>query len=202
MTITKSRVGRFILQTILPIFCSVLVGFVFYQGQVFDRHYGAFQFLWSAGVASVFYYVLVYIRSRDAFVALILLFFLTLLTTESTRPAFILRDIFYVGAIGITIFTYFKYFREHALLNYAYPPFVLAGIYAVVSMSASEIHLAIIRILAMEDTGGDLLSLATTTAFFGVLIGFGVGTGITINEKLAGIKKAKDTIAAADGNTS
>jgi hypothetical protein len=190
MAISKSRIGRFILESILPILCSVLIGFVFYQGHVLDRHYGAFQFLWSAGVASIFYYLLLYVRPRDAFLGLAILFFLTLLTTESTQHALNLRDIFFVGAICITIFTYFKYFREHRLHDYAYPPLMLAGLYAIIYMSASEINLAIIQIFAMENTVGDYLNIATTTAFFGVFIGFGVGIGITINEKLAGFRSA------------
>jgi hypothetical protein len=197
MTASGSRVQQFILQSIVPILCSVVIGFVFYQGHVFDRHYGAYQFLWSGVVASVFYYLLVYLGRRDAFLGLLLLFFLTLLTTESTRPAFILRDIFYTGAIGISIFTYFRYFRGSRVPNYANPPFVLAGLYAVAYIIVAEIHFAIIRGLAMENTGGSAISLASTTAFFGVLIGFGVGAGIAINEKLASRRRSEENLGSA-----
>lgn len=188
MITSRSRVQQFLCQSVVPIICSVLIGFIFYQSHVFNRHYGAFQFVWSSVVASVFYYLLGYLRTRDAFLGLLLLFFLTLLTTESTRFAFILRDIFYVGAIGISIVTYFKYFRDKRRDNRAYPPFVLAGIYAVVYMIASEIHLAIIQTFAMENTGGDVVSLASTSAFYGVLVGFAVGAGIAVNEELSRVQ--------------
>ena len=197
MANSKSSVQQFLLQSILPVFCSVLVGFIFSQDHVFDPHYSAFQFLWNAVVASMFYYLLIFARSRDAVLGFTILFFVTFLTTGSTRLAFILRDTFYIGAIGLTIFIYFKYFRHHDIQNWTYPAFVLAGLYGVIYVAASELQLGIIRNLAMEHTGGDVISLASTSAYFGVLIGFAVGMGIALNEKLADLKKGQESIAAA-----
>ncbi len=186
MARARSKPEQFVLHSVVVILCTVAVGFVFYQDNVFNRHYGAFQFVWSGVVASVFYYLLVYVRPRDAGLGFIILLLLTFLTTESTRPAFILRDIFYVGGIGVSIFVYFKYFRKNLPLNYARSSFLLAGIYGIVSIITSEIHLGILRSLAMEDTGGNVVSLASATAFFGVLIGFAVGSGIALNERFFG----------------
>jgi hypothetical protein len=184
MAIAESKVQRFLLQSVVPVLCSVLIGFVFYGDRLFDRHYGAFQFLWSSVVASLFYYLLRYRKQREAFAGLIFLFFLTLLTTHSTSPAFLLRDVFYVGAIGASVFAYFRYFAGNGARSPAYPPFLLAGIYGVTYPVFSEIHLIMIRGLAMDSTGGNAISVASAAAFFGVLIGFGVGAGIAINEKL------------------
>ena len=197
MTTSTSKVREFILQAIVPILCSILVGFLFDQGQVFERRFTSFQFVWSAVVGSVFYYLLIHLRRRDAFLGFTLLVFLTFLSTESTRPAFILREIFYVGAIGLTIFVYYEYFRHNQVHNYAYPPFMLAGIYAVAYMTTSELHLAILRSLAADSIGASVVGLASTTAFFGVSIGFAIGAGIAINEKLSDVRKSRQNIAAA-----
>jgi len=185
MAISSSKVQEFIIKSIAPIFCSIVVGFVFYQWDVFNRYYTAFQFVWSGVVASMFYYLLIFLRPRDALLGFILLLFFTFLTTGSTRVAFILRDIFYSGGIGLSIFIYFKYFRPVAPPMYAYPAFMLAGIYGVVYIIASEIHLGILRAFLMEETGGTFLGVATSIAFFGVSIGFAVGCGIGLNEKLS-----------------
>ncbi len=186
MTKSRSKTEQFILHSIVPVLCTVAVGFVFYQENVFNRLYGAFQFVWSGVVASVFYYLLVYVRLRDAALGAIILLFLTFLTTASTRPAYILRDIFYVGGICVSIFVYFKYFRKDVPLNYARPAFLIAGIYGIVYIIVSEIYLGILRSFAMEDGGGNVVSLASTTAFFGVLIGCAVGSGIALNERFFG----------------
>jgi len=178
-----SKVQKFIQLSIVPILCSIIVGYIFHQENVFNRQFGAFQFLWSAVVASVFFYLLVFVRPRDAGIGAIILLFLTFLTTGSTRPAFILRDILYVAGIVSSIFVYFKYFRHDSPLNYTRSAFLLAGIYGIVNIIVTELHLGILRALAMEDTGGTVLSLASTTAYFGVLIGFAVGCGIALNER-------------------
>jgi hypothetical protein len=196
MVTSGSKVQQFLLHILAPIMCSIAVGFVFNQGDVFDRHYGAFQFVWSAVVAAVFYYLLVFVRFRDALLGFTLLFLFTFLTTESTRPAFILRDIFYVGGIGLAIFLYFHYVARSPAGNHAFTPFMLAGIYAIVYIIASEIHLGILRTFAMENTGGTIGSVASACAFFGVLIGFALGCGISLNDRLWGRSRATTNVAS------
>jgi len=196
MAPARSKVQKFILQSIVPILSSIVVGYIFHQDRVFDHHYAAFQFVWSAVLASLFYYFLVHLRLRDALLGFILLFLLTFITTESTRPAFILRDIFYAGGIGVTIYLYFTYFHRSSTGNDAYAPLMLAGMYAVVSIIASALHAGILRTFAMEETGGTIVSLASTSAYFGVLIGFAVGSGIRLNERIAEMQKSTGKRAA------
>jgi hypothetical protein len=179
-----SKVQQFLLHAIFPILCSVVVGYFFFQDGVFNRQHGAFQFLWSAVVASLFYYLLVYLRPRDAYLGLLVLFLLTLATTQSTRPAYILRDIFYVGTIGVSMLVYFKYFMKAASINLAFTALILAGIYGLAYGIAAEVHLAILQAFALESTGGTLRMIGFNSVGFGLWIGFAVGAGITIAEKI------------------
>jgi len=179
-----SKAQQFLLHAIVPVLCSVVVGYVFFQDGVFNREHGAFQFLWSAVVASVFYYLLVYLRPRDAYLGLLVLFLFTLVTTQSSRPAYILRDIFYVGTIGVTVVVYFRYFMKAANINAAFPALMLSGIYGVAYGIAAEIHLAILQAFAMESTGGTMRMIGFNTVGFGLWIGFAVGAGITLAERI------------------
>ena len=191
-----SKVQQLTLQTTVPIVCSIALGLIFFQGEIVQRHYPAFQFVWSGVVISVFYYLLLYVRPRDAVLGLLLLFFLTLLTTGSTQVAFIVRDIFYVGGMGATVFVYSRYFQQGSHLSYAYPGFTLAGIYGIISIASSQIDIWIMRYFAIEHMGGNTaLAVARTNGFFGVLIGFAVGCGIALNERLFNPKKI-GTVAA------
>ncbi len=191
MTTSGSKARQFILQSMIPILCSIFIGFVFFQGDVFNRHYSAFQFVWSGAVASLFYYMLVLARQRDAFYGFALLLILTFLITGSDQPTYIIRDILYAGDIGLTVFLYFKYFRQRSPFNCAYPAFMLAGIYGVVYIITAQINLGILRILSLHDTGENAVSLASTVAFFGVLIGFAVGFGIGLSERFFSASRNK-----------
>ena len=186
---SRGKLQQFGLQCIIPILCSMVVGFIFSGVNVFDPHYGAFQFVWSGVVASVFYYLLASVSLRDALLGFLLLFLLTFITTGSSQPAFIMRDILYIAGIGASVFVYFKYFRQALGLAYAYPPFMLAGIYAIFNIITLEFNSWIIRNFVIENAGGGFVGLASTGAHFGALIGFAVGGGIAINEKLPGNEK-------------
>ena len=189
-----SKVQSFILHALVPIICSIVVGYIFYQDEIFDRHYGSFQFVWSAVVASIFYYLLAYLRLRDALLGLLVLFLLTLVTTASTRPAYILRDIFYVAAIGASVFVYFTYFKSGASSNYGYTAVVLAGLYGLIYAVASVILLGVDQAIALEGIAGRMMTTTIhTTAGFGLLIGFAVGAGITIGDRLLSLRGQRVT---------
>jgi len=189
MSSKSSKVQQFIMHALVPMICSVVLGFVIYQDGVFNRQHGSFQFVWTGVVASIFYYLLVFMRSRDAYLGLFLLLLLTFVTTQSTRAAFILRDIFYIGAVGASIFIYFNYFRQSAHIHIAYPAVTLAGIYSIMYIVASEIHLGIVQTLDLGMTGASIVGIASSSAYFGVLIGFAVGSGIALAEKFFGKPK-------------
>jgi hypothetical protein len=189
MSRVTSSIQQFLLRCVAPVVCSIAIGYLLFEESVFDRHYGAFQFLWTAVVAASFYYLLLLARPRDAALGAVVLLFLTFLTTGSTHAAYILRDIFYWGGIIATVWLYVHYFRGDGSPAFDRPGFLLGGLYAITMIIASEIHLAVLRALSMETTGGTVVSLANTCAFFGVLIGFAVGSGFAINERFLGEKQ-------------
>lgn len=184
MTKQSSRVQQFFLHAIIPILCSVALGFILFRNGVFNRHQGSFQFIWSAVVASLFYYLLTNIRRRDAVLGFVVLLGLTFLTTGSTTFTWLLRDVLYTAAIGISVFLYFIYYRQYAKLHMFSPAILLAGIYGVVNVLASEILLWCNRNFALEGATWDVAGVASTGAFFGLLIGFAVGCGIILADKL------------------
>jgi len=187
-----SKVQQFIFHALVPIGCSILVGYMFFQDGVFNRLYGSFQFLWSAVVASVFYYLLVYLRPRDAYLGLLVLLLLTFVTTGSTRPAYILRDIFYVAAIGASVLVYFRYFKKGADLHYAYPAVILAGIYGLTYGLSAVVLVAVDQAFILEGMKETMATNAIHNAGgFGLWIGFAVGAGIAIADRMFSMRRHK-----------
>jgi hypothetical protein len=190
MTSQPSKIGRLFLQALIPILCSILLGFILFGADVFTPSNSTYQFVLTPVIASIFYFLLVLGNQRNAYAGLFVLFVLTLFMTHSTSGGaiYIVRDILYFAAIAGAIYLYFKYFSKHAHLNAFYSAITLAGLYAATYVVTSEINLAIVRLLVSGALPETVVSMATTAAFFGVFIGFAVGGGIMIAEKLFGAK--------------
>lgn len=190
---SSSKVQQFLLHAALPILCSVLIGFAFFHGEVFDRYRPTFQFVWSAVVASLFYNLLISVRSRDAWLGLVMLLFFTFVTTHSTRPTYLMRDVWYVAGIAAAILVYTGYFKQGGSLTPVVGPLVLAGLFAFCNMISSLAHFLIVSAFSDKFASYSILPLARNTAYYGAMIGFGVGVGITLADKLFG-----QTVGPAD----
>jgi hypothetical protein len=174
----------FIIGAFVPIICSCVIGFFFFQEGIFNHALPAFQYFWTAVVGAIFYNLLRTFRTRDAYLGLLILLFLTFATTQSTRFAFILRDIIYVAAIAATMIVYVRYFLPLAQSHPAHPAVILAGLYGLLYILGAEGQFAILRILGHENEGYAVVSVATTVGFFGLTIGFALGAGFSITERI------------------
>ena len=185
MTTTTAKLQQLPFYCVAPVACSVVIGLIVAHGRVFHLHSTAFQFVANSIIAAVFYYLLVLSSRRNAYFGLVLLFVLAVLTTRSTRPALILRDLLAVGGIGLSMLLYHRYFRDLVDLKFFYPPILLAGIYGVVNLITSELNFQMVRMFSPAPLSASFMSVAGQSVFLGVLIGFAVGCGIALNERFA-----------------
>ena len=190
MTTKMSKLQQLVLYCVAPVACSIVIGLVFFQGHVFDRHHRAFEFVLTSVIASIFYYLLVLTKPRDAYLGIALLFLLDLIIVRSTRPAFIVRDILAVGAIGLSMLLYFRYFRQPKHLRYLSPPLVLAAIYGLVNLAALEINLLVQSMFSIWSFKGSCLTVAGNAISLGVTIGFAVGCGLALNDRFAPVTRS------------
>ena len=184
MKLPRSKVQQFLLLAFLPVLCSAIIGFLFYGNHIFYTEYPAFQFLWSAIVASVFYYLLVYLRPRDAYLGLIILLMLTFVTTQSTRAVYVLRDIFYVAAIGAAVLFFFHNITKRGQQFNCLNALTFSGTYAVATIIGGSLDLLIIRTMGLESFNESIATAASTSGFYGVTIGLAVGAGIAIGANI------------------
>jgi hypothetical protein len=182
-------VQQILLHCIIPILSSTVIGFLFYRWHVFNPHYAGFQFITSAAVASVFYYSLVYLRRRDAFAVLLILFLLLLLVTRSTRSMYVLRDLLHTGGIATAVLLYDRLLRSNPSLKGQYFGLVLSGILGVCTIVAWSIQLFLVEFVFVKHQSIDPTRLISLAAFYGFLVGLGVGVGIVINRRVLDRKK-------------
>lgn len=193
MTSRSSKPTQFLLHALIPVLCSVVLGFIFFGRDIFNQSYTTSQFVNTPIIASVYYFLLVLGNDRNAYAGLFVLLLLTLFSTHSMTLVFILRDILYVAAIAFAVMVYFKHFRQSARINLFYPAITMSGLYAVTYVIIWEVYLAIVRatdVSAAQEAG---TSVVATIAFYGVAIGFAVGGGITVADKILGEMKPVPT---------
>jgi hypothetical protein len=183
MATAPSRPVQFISRAIIPVILSIIVGILLCGGEVFNRHSTASQFLYTPIIASVFYWLLVLGKPRDAYAGLIVLLILQIILAHSTTML-VLRDPFYVGETAAAVLLYFRYFKQDAHIKPFYAAITLAGLYGVIYVIVSQIHLAIIREASTRSIEVTAYSMATVASFYGSTIGFAIGGGITIADKM------------------
>jgi hypothetical protein len=184
MATPPSRPVQFISRAFIPVIFSIIVGIMLCGGEVFNRYSTASQFVYTPIIASVFYWLLVLGKPRDAYAGLFVLLVLQIVLARSTTTILVLRDLFYVAEIATAVLLYFKYFKQSAHISPFYTAITLAGLYAAIYVIASQIHLAIIRDASPQSTRETAYSMATIASFYGSTIGFAVGGGITIADKM------------------
>jgi hypothetical protein len=177
-------IQQILLHSLIPIACSALIGFVFYRWKVFNPHYPAFQFVESAALASAFFYALAYTRKRNAFAALLILFLLVLLDSRSTRMMYVLRDFFYTAGIAGAVLLYIRQLRTNPSLRGQYFGLVFSGILGVCTIVAWSAQLFLVEFAFVRHQSIDILTFISMAAFYGFLVGLGVGLGVVINRKI------------------
>jgi hypothetical protein len=186
-------IQQIVLHSILPVICSSLIGFLFYRWRVFSPYSPAFQFVQVAAVASIFFYSLVYARTRNAYAVLLILFLLTLLITRSTRPMWILRDLVETGGIAAAVLLYARLVRTNSVLQHQYFGLMFSGIFGLCNTIAWSLQLFFVQYIFSKHQPVNLISFISMAASYGFLIGLGVGVGIVINRRvLDDFKSAKN----------
>jgi hypothetical protein len=167
-----------VIRSIVSLICCLVIGYIFYQSQIFNRHASAFSFPVCGVVGSIFFYTL-RINIRNAFAVFLVLFIATsALVTHSTRLIFLLRDILYYGAFASAIFIFFQYFYGKSIKDRWMEPLILSVLVAVIILFAFFLTMSINKAF-----GALTLSFVFFVAKLYFLIGLGMGVGIVITEE-------------------
>ncbi len=180
------KTTQFLAYAILPVMSSILLGLLLCGTAIFNPYNMVAQFVTTSIIASLFYSLLVNRNVRDAYAGLFVLLVLTIVYTHSHTGIYILRTILYAAGIGAAVHLYFTYFKAGANTNYMFSAVTLAGLYAASCVISSEMYLAILRFADQYSTSQTVEGIAIINAFFGSAIGFAIGAGITVANKVVG----------------
>jgi len=124
---------------------------------------------------------------------LLILFLLTLLITRSTRLMYVLRDLLDTAGIAAAVLLYARQLRSNPDLKSQYLGLVFSGILGICTTVAWSTQLLIVEYVFSKHLPINLLSFIPMAAFFGFMIGLGVGVGIVINRRVLDRTKSAAT---------
>jgi hypothetical protein len=113
--ISKNKIKNlpeFVLTTLFGILGSLLISIVFFGLKVFNPKLITFQFVAFGFVGAIFYSTLKFFRLRDAIYILILLFIFHEIAFKPLLVKFIIRDVIFLIALGISIYIFVRFFYD------------------------------------------------------------------------------------------
>ena len=171
----SEKIYQIILMTFLGMLGSVLIGFIFFNTSIFIPTRTNFQFVMSGFYGALFLSLLEYksIREQTFGMVIMLLINLILFTGKFLSMAYLIRDVFYLGGLFLSLILYHQFIKRKPQLKYYLRSFALALFYGLIN----TVCISIVFIINAK-VGFPLLDFIYARARDGILIGFGIGLGI------------------------
>jgi len=161
--------------TFFGMFGSILIGFIFFNTSIFIPTRTNFQFVMSGFYGALFLSLLEYksIREQTFGMVIMLLINLILFTGKFLSMAYLIRDVYYLGGLFLSLILYHQFIKRKPQLKYYLRSFALALFYGLIN----TVCISIVFIINAK-VGFPLLDFIYARARDGILIGFGIGLGI------------------------
>ena len=191
----KENIYQMMFLTFFGMLGSIIVGFVFFNKSIFIPANSNFQFVVVGIVGSLFFSLLEFGSSKEQIFSMffILVLHLIIFTGRYISLAFIIRDVFYLGAIFLSIKIYHSFLQRYPKLNYFLRSFALVLFYGVIST-------LFIIIVFMINTGagfppkGFLYIIARNSILIAVGVGLGIDFYLLNQKKIQGLFSTNRTI--------
>jgi len=166
---------QIILMTFFGMLGSILIGLIFFNTTIFIPTRTNFQFVMSGFYGALFFSLLEYksIREQIFGIVIILVMNLIIFTGKSFSFEYLIRDIFYLGSLFLSIKIYHQFIKRNPQIKFYLRSFALVLIYGVLNAAFGSIIFII-----NANAGFPPLDFIYARARDGILIGFGIGLGI------------------------
>lgn len=171
----SGKIFQIILLTFFGMLGSILIGFIFYNSSIFIPTRTNFQFVMAGLYGSLFFSLLEYKGIREQLFAIIILLFLqvVIFTGRYLSMTYIIRDVFYLGSIFLSIKFYHQFIKRNSKIKYYLRSFALVLFYGI-------INTVFIIILFMISASPEFppIRFIYALARDSVLVSLGIGLGI------------------------
>ena len=188
------KMYQVILMTFFGMLGSIMIGFIFYNTSIFKTTRTDFQFVGVGLYGALYFSFLEYKSVKEQTFAMIFIFLFQLIvfTGKHLSLAYVIRDVFYLGAIFLSIKLYYRFIKKYTVIKFYLRSLALVLIYGLIG----TLFISIVYILNTK-SGLPPFGFIYVIAKKAVLIGLGIGLGIDFyfqNQKqLFGLLKIKTT---------
>ena len=152
--------------------CCLIVGLCFFGLKIFASHNSAFQFITGSLSGSIFFSLLKFRNTRDAFLILILIYLADLVFLGTFL--YPLSHLFFFGAVGSALYVFFHFF-ESMFKELKFGGFLIIACLFALTYFLSVVILRVIYHPLVFHIG------IFYNLYFGFLMGLGLGVGIDLS---------------------
>jgi len=178
MSAKSNYLAEIIIRSFISLVCCIVIGYIFYQSRIFNRHAGTFSVPVYGVIGSIFFYSM-RVNIKNAFAALLVLIVMdSAFITHATRFTYLLRDLIILCALSAAIYFFHQYFYNKSQKGRWLEPLILSALVATFSLVATFILVLI----------NNTLNIVTFQWIYYIaklyfLIGLGIGIGILLTEE-------------------
>ena len=171
----SEKIYQILLMTFFGMLGSIVIGFIFFNTSIFIPTRANFQFVMSGLYGSLFFSLLEYRNAKDQVYALLVILVLGLIifTGKKLSVAYIIRDLFYLGALFLSVKLYHQFIKRNTGIKLYLRCFALVLFYGLIN----PVFVSIVFLINAH-RGFPPIALIYTLAKDGILIGLGIGVGI------------------------
>lgn len=163
--------------TICGLLGSILIGLIFYNTSIFNIHRANFQFVACGIYGSLFFSLLEYESGKIQLgaIAAILFINLVLFTGRSLSAVYIIRDVFYLGGLFLSLKLYFQFIKRYPYVKFYLRSLALACIYGLMDVLMGSLTFIINYKVSLPP-----LNFIYMLGRYGIFIGLGIGLGLDL----------------------
>ena len=171
----KNKFYQFFLITFFGMLGSILIGLIFFGTSIFVPTRTSFQFVMSGLYGSLFFSLLEFSDIKELIYAILVILILQLIifSGRDVSIIFVIRDLFYLGALFLSIKLYHQFIKRNTGIKLYLRSFALVLFYGVIN----AVFVSIVFLINAH-RGFPPIALIYAFARDGILIGLGIGLGI------------------------
>ena len=187
-----SKYHQIILLTIFGFVGSILIGYFFYNNNIFVFKSPAFQFIIIGFFASLFFSLLKYRSTRDQLfgIAIIIFWDFVIIIGKPLSTALVVRDIMFLSSMFVSVTLYYNFIKRKLKKKYFLRSFALGIIYALLTIVFGTIVYFINAQFSFPPSGF-LYAIAKNSLLTGLGIGIGLDFYLQYENKILNILKIR-----------